>query len=270
MDLQGKDVGSRVTVRPSGPALTSVALRANRQQRAVFGTDQDAWASHSRLRNWGDQISGRGIYGGSRRERGTRKESCLRRRDRNIFEVSDEAWVQEEVLRADPSDLRLDSVSGESEQRSSEEGGSVGERYRPQVSRPTLGCEGVQPSGRQTLLLGSALIAGMLVIGAGVLSPGAAERPWSETMVERRAPGLHHQVPATPAERNAGRPAEGGAGRARSGATPSSAGPKPRPLRAGSTSGGPAPSLPAQQGTPTRVAQSAEQPAPGHEFSFER
>jgi hypothetical protein len=194
----------------------------------------------------------------------------LRRRARNIFEVSDEAWTQDEVLRADPGDARPDPVSSEPEPRASDEDWPVEERHRPRVFRRSLSWNELHPSGRHAFLLGSALIAGTLVVGAGVLPDGVPERPRSQATVDRRTPGIDRQVPATPAEGNARRPTARAAGPASRSATLSSASTKPRRLRAVRTSAGPEPSLLPDRTTPTRVAQSAETLALGHEFSFER
>jgi hypothetical protein len=189
------------------------------------------------------------------------------RRARDIFDISDEGWTPDELLLADPSDVRSDPVRGEREPRASERDGPVEERHLIQVFRQSLRRDGIPPSRGKALLLGSALIAGILVLGAGLRPRGAGERPRGEAGVERRARGLS-QAPA--AKGNAGRPPAWGAARARKSATRSSAAPTAHRSRAVSVPAGPAPSLLAQQRTPGRVAHSDEKPAPGQEFSFER
>jgi hypothetical protein len=195
----------------------------------------------------------------------------LRRQGRNIFEINDEVWTQDGVLLANASDRCHDLVSSAPEPNTFEGDRPREEGRRHQVLGPSLLGEDptVQTSGRWPLVLGPALIAGVLLLGAGVLFNRAPEGSRVQAKVEPTSPRLQ-LAPAAPTPRKTERQSRQGATRARDSAVPSSSSARPRSLRArGAPQGSHSPRL-VRRAAPTRPPQPGEKLPLGREFGFER
>jgi hypothetical protein len=194
----------------------------------------------------------------------------VRPRGCNIFEVSDEKLVKDEVLLADPGERRTDPFGNrESDERARGERESARRRRRPVTRGPAALVAAASPAASRgpALLVACALVAGTLLFAESVLSDHGAERSPRRVETKRPPPRLH-RVPPTVASATAKRSSHRGTMRRRTTTTDSSAGvPLSRPV--------PAPSVPEAAGRvpeikPVRTGRPAESAELGQEFSFER
>jgi hypothetical protein len=194
----------------------------------------------------------------------------VRARGCNIFEVSDEKWVEDEVLLPDPGERSTNPFGNrESDQPARGEGESARGRRRPATRGPAALAAAASPAARRSpaLLVACALVAGTLLFAESVLSDHGSERSPRRGETKRTAPRLH-RTPPTVASATGKRSSRRGTIRRRQTTTDSSAGAPPsRPVLA--------PSAPEAAGRvpeikPVRTGRSAESPQLGQEFSFER
>lgn len=194
----------------------------------------------------------------------------MRPRGCNIFEVSDENWVKDELLLADPGERRTDPFgNSESDQRAHGGRESARWRRRPATRGPAALAAAASPAPRRgpALLVACVLVAGTLLFAESVLSDRGAERSPSRVETKRPAPRLH-RVPPAVASATAKRSSRRGTMRRRTTTTDSSAGAPPsRPVLAPSA---PEAADRMPEIKPLRTGRPAESAQLGQEFGFER
>jgi hypothetical protein len=192
----------------------------------------------------------------------TTKEAGVRPQP-NIFDVTDEIWDQDDGLLVRPSKSPTDG-SARRQPETAPRGEHEPDRSRRlEASRPaTVDKSNTRVARGQALLLISALVAGTLVFGTGILAPHGAP-PSAKTI----PPARLDPAPASVASANAKHPRTRRAVRHRRNAAVSSArAPHPPAPR----SGRPAVAHQAPALVPASAVPDAEKANTGHEFSFER
>ncbi len=195
----------------------------------------------------------------------------MRSEDRNIFEISDEVWTRDEVFVAHPNPLPPDLVNNAPPPSVLDGDGSREENRRHDFFGSSLLGEDHtgQRAARRSRLVGLVLVAGVLLLGAGVVFHHTPEGPPAQARVEPTAP-RPQLAPSAPAPRKTERPNGERVVRARNGGRASSSDARPHQSRAGRVTPGLTSPRSAPQAAPPRPPKPAESHPLGHEFSFER